>query len=205
MAATSHTITSTAATLTIPGGSPIGAKILQISGPVVRFSTGGTTVPPTSNFEMLAVGQLLGEVLGQPGVLHGIPGARILGDVGDLSAKVSPLGSLRTAIGVGPHEYPIFNGPGQNGVFAPGHPFASWALQFTSGVSVPPNLKMVVEYSLDGQGFLQHGPDVVASDFATSNMIVRQGLSVLALQIRVRCILGTFASGAYMKVVAVAI
>lgn len=193
MAATSHTITSTAATLTIPGGSPIGAKILQIAGPVVRFSTGGTTVPPTSNFEMLAVGQLLGEVLGQPGVLHGIPGARILGDVGDLSAKVSSLGLLRTTNVVGPVILGELKAANNTVSFNPGHGMQSWAVQLSLAGTAPASLNILIEYSLDGIAYFQEGAAIGVAAFSNP-VIIRQVINTFAAFVRVRYNAGTFTS-----------
>lgn len=56
-----------------------GAKVLAIEGPTVYFNNGGSpgNIPVNVRSEPLSAGQLLGSVIGQPGVLQGFPGVAV--------------------------------------------------------------------------------------------------------------------------------
>ncbi len=80
----------------MPAGS-VGAKILSITGASVYFSNSFGTTNISS--EILAVGQLLGDVAGQPGVLQGYPGVAIADPINPRQmAGVDDFGRLRITV-----------------------------------------------------------------------------------------------------------
>lgn len=163
-----------------PARSPSGTSSRS---PVNGNGLAAPTALPTTTCEMLAVGQLLGDVAGQPGVLHGVPATRILGDVGSQFAKLTTQGALVVQEGYYEIDKGTLTAATQSVTFNPGAALRTWSVELRA-TNVPTGTQVMIKIEKTiGGTFWQQVDTLTRADLSDGIQILTR--TEFATQIKV--------------------